>query len=73
MEVNQPKFQLTNPAYMLIAVEPREQLVGHVIFKTELPNLPPIALEIVFDRQRAQELHAKLGEALDVAKGLKKT
>lgn len=70
--MNQPKFQITNPAYMLIAVEPRENLVGHVIVKTELPNLPPIGLEIVFDRQRAQEFYTKFGEALDVAKGLKK-
>lgn len=70
--MNNPQFQLNNPAYQIIAVEPREGVPGQIIFKTELPNIPPIILLIAFDRNRAEEFSDKFRQALDVAKGLKK-
>lgn len=69
--MNNPKFQITNPPYRLHGFRPQAGVAGHVMFEFELPNLPPIKVELYFDRQQAEKLIDEWRKTLNVAKGLK--
>lgn len=71
--MNNPKFQLTNPPFKVHGFEPRPNLPGHVMIEFELPNLPPIKVEVYFERKTAEMFMDGMRKCLDIAKGLKPT
>lgn len=71
--MNNPKFQLTNPPFRIHGFHPQSGVPGHVMVEFELPNMPPIKVELYFERNKAETLLDGMRKCLDIAKGLKPT
>jgi len=65
-----PHFNYENPPIQIIGQAPDEKIRGRIGFIIQIPNTPTI--QVMFDRNQAEDFLSKLRDANDVAKGLKK-